>query len=421
MRAAIGRLTLWALGAALVTTPALADYTSAAPQQTPPVATGAAKPAPTVSAKVGIALTAARALAEKKKFKEALAKVAEAEAVPNKTPIDILTISMFKVYLYLLLQDFTSAGDAMQAGIETGLLSPEELKQDKHDVAVLYYKGRAGAKLNAAVRAYIAQYGNDTGLLLLMADQAFSDKDYATAAEAAEKALRQAEAEGQKPDEDGLKVWVISLHNLKNSAGYSAAVDTLVKYYPKPEYFHDALIDVGHRPGFADKFKLDLFVLKLTVGTLNTTEEFVEMAQTALTQNLPAYAQKALEAGFAAKTLADNATTRGLLATATRRAAAEKLTPADEADAKHQPTGESLTRLATVAESYGNHAQAIDLYKGGLAKGGLSDIESVRLRLGVAQIQGGKVDAGKATLALVKANNGAADLAKYWVFTTNKP
>lgn len=405
MRASFG-LTVLALGAAIAAAPVIV-IAAATPVY-------AAAKTQTVSTKVGVALQAAHDLAEKKKFKEALDKVAEADAVPDKTPFDVLTISKFKVYLYGQLGDFTSAGDAMKAQIDTGLLSAIEAQQALRDAALLYYKGQAGAKLAAAVRDYTAKYGNDAELLLLMADQSFADKDYAGAAEAAEKATREAIAKGQKPDEDGMKIWVVSAHSLNNAAGYSAALDTLIQYYPKPEYWHDVLADVSHRPGYSDKNKMDLYVLKLTAGGLRTNEEYVAMAQAALTANLPAYAQKALETGTAAKAVTDSAGNKALLATATHRAATEKLTPADEADARSQATGESLSRLATVAESYGNHAHAVELYKAALAKGGLSATDDVRLRLGVAQINGGDAATGKATLASVKGK-GVADLAKFWL------
>jgi hypothetical protein len=376
----------------------------------------------TVSSKVGIPLKAAQELAKQKKFKEALDKVNEADAVANKTPFEVLTIQKFKVYLYAQLKDYSNAARAMEAMIATGLLTAEEAKVYRRQIALLYFQGGNTAKGVAAAKDYLARYGDDPDLLLLLASQAYKGGDYASAAEAAQKVVRSAEEAGKRPDEDALALLVNSEFYLKRSVGgkhvdaYAAALEKLVSYYPKPNNWHDLLLNAESRPGFSQKLKLDLFILKFTIGTLRTAGEYVDMAETALVQNFPAYSQKALEAGMKAGIVdeGNGGRNKRLLATATKRAAAEKVTAADEADARGQATGESLARLASTVESYGEHARAVQLFKEAIAKGGLANLDSVRLHLGVAQLRGGQVAAGQGTLKLVKAKDGATDLARYW-------
>ena len=59
----------------------------------------------------------------------------------------------------------------------------------------------------------------------------------------------------------------------------------------------------------------------------------------------------------------------------------------------------------------------LDLFQKALAKGnmdaGVTDL--VKVRLGVAQFKGGKKEDAKKTWASVKADNGAAWLAKSWL------
>jgi hypothetical protein len=376
----------------------------------------------TVSIKVGTPLKAAQELAKQKKFKEALDKVAEAEAVPNKTPFEVLTIQKFKVYLYAQLKDFANVARAMEAALATGLLTADETKLYRRGVAIYYFQGGNTAKGVAAAKDYIARYGEDSELLLLLASQAYKGGDYASAAEAAQKVVRSAEEAGKRPDEDALALLVNSEFYLKRSVGgkhvdaYAAALEKLVSYYPKPNNWHDLLLNAESRPGFSQKLKLDLYILKFTIGTLRTSAEYVDMAETALVQNFPAYSQKTLEAGLKAGIVDDGSGGRNkrLLATATKRAAEEKVTAADEADARSQATGESLARLASTVESYGEHARAAQLFKEAIAKGGLASLETVQLHLGVAQLRGGQLAAGQATLKLVKAKDGSSDLARYW-------
>lgn len=376
----------------------------------------------TVSNKVGVPLKAAQELAKQKKFREALAKVEEAEAVGNLTPFEVLTIQKFKVYLYAQLKEYSNAAKAMEAIIATGLATAEETKTYRRQIALLYFEGGNTAKGVAAAKDYIQRYGEDPDLLLLLAANAYKGGDYGSASEAAQKIVRSAEAQGKKPDEDALVLLVNSEFYLKRSDpkrvdNYAAALEKLVTYYPKTNYWRDLLLNAESRPGLNSKYKLDLFVLKFTIGTLKQESEYVDMAETALVQNLPAYSQKVLEAGMKAGTVTDGAGGRNkrLLATATQRANAEKVTAADEAEARNQATGDSLGRLGHTYESYGDHAKAIALMKEAIAKGGLTNIDAVRLHLGVAQLRGGQVAAGQATLRQIKAKDGSSDLARFWL------
>jgi hypothetical protein len=376
----------------------------------------------TVSNKVGTPLKAAQELAKQKKFKEALDKVNEADAVANKTPFEVLTIQKFKVFLYAQLKDYSNVARAMEAALATGLLSAEEAKAYRRGVAIFYFQGGNIAKGVATAKDYLSRYGDDPELLLLLASQAYKGGDYASAAEAAQKVVRTAEEAGKRPDEDALVLLVNSEFYLKRSVGgkhvdaHAAALEKLVSYYPSVSHWHDLLLNAESRPGFSQKLKLDLFILKFTIGTLRTAGEYVDMAETALVQNFPAYSQKVLEAGMKAGIVDEGTGGRNkrLLTTATKRAAVEKVSAADEADARGQATGESLARLASAVESYGEHARAVQLFKEAIAKGGLASPDSARLHLGVAQLRGGQVAAGQGTLKLVKTKDGSADLARYW-------
>jgi hypothetical protein len=368
-----------------------------------------------VGAQVGAALQAAQELAKQKKYQEALAKVAEADAVPNKTPYEVMTIEKFRVFLYLQLNDYGRAASALEAELATGIVPEADAKIARRELAILYFRADNNTKGIEAAKAYLNQYGPDTELLGIVAQQAYLAKDFATAGDAAEKAVRAAEAAGVRPDEVLFKIWLVAELNLKNSTGYTTALETLVSYYPKPDYWHDLLINLESSAGFASRLKLDVNVLRLTIGTMKTAGECEEIAQFALTQNYPAYAKAAIEAGYKAKLLSEgSAKDKQLLATATSRAAAEKVTANDEADARGQKSGESLVRLGAVVASYGNYAHAIQLDKEGIAKGGVTQPQDAKLHLGVAQILNGDKAAGQNTLSGVTASGGVAELAKYW-------
>ena len=64
-------------------------------------------------------------------------------------------------------------------------------------------------------------------------------------------------------------------------------------YYPKKDYWNAYLGRLPRKPGFADRFALDVMRLKLATGTLTKTDDFMEMAQLALQAGCPAEGQGA--------------------------------------------------------------------------------------------------------------------------------
>ena len=59
-------------------------------------------------------------------------------------------------------------------------------------------------------------------------------------------------------------------------------LEKLLSYYPKKDYWNAHLARLPRKPGFGDRFALDVMRLRLASGTLTKTEEFMEMAQLAL-------------------------------------------------------------------------------------------------------------------------------------------
>jgi hypothetical protein len=121
-----------------------------------------------VSAQVGEPLREARALAQAGQFQEALAKVREADAVPNKTPAEILTIQRFYVYLYVKLGDYSDAAAASNGELATGLLSPAETRTTKRNIPIFYAAAGDWDDTLYFANQYLLEYGPDAEIQKLI-------------------------------------------------------------------------------------------------------------------------------------------------------------------------------------------------------------------------------------------------------------
>ena len=62
------------------------------------------------------------------------------------------------------------------------------------------------------------------------------------------------------------------------------ALERLVAYYPKREYWVDLLRRIESKPGFSNRLTLDVYRLRLATKTLDTANDYSEAAQLALQQ-----------------------------------------------------------------------------------------------------------------------------------------
>src|SRR5204863_8216942 len=89
----------------------------------------------------------------------------------------------------------------------------------------------------------------------------------------------------------------------KDSAGYNRAIEKLVAYYPKRDYWQNAVYNVVIRSGFNDRLQIDVARLKFDLGLLQKGDEYVDFAQLSLIEGFPAEATKVIDKGYAAGVL----------------------------------------------------------------------------------------------------------------------
>jgi hypothetical protein len=367
---------------------------------------------------VGKPLQQAGDLLKAGKAREALAKVREAENAPGKTAAEQLTIDRMKA---AAAQRAGDTGTAIQAleGI-AGRVGGAELGQIAEQLASAYAQqrnnGKASEWLNKAVQA-----GNSSATVRQLQQYLQSASgDYNAIAKDAGAAVSAAEAAGRRPEEGDLLRLADAQQRLGNNNGWVNTLEKLLLNYPKKDYWNAYLARVQRKPGFADRFGLDVMRLKLATGTLTKTEDFMEMAQLSLQAGLPAEALRILDQGYKSGALgsgAEAARQQRLKDLAVKQQAEIKAgLAANAAEAEAQKTGDDLVKIGYTYVTFGEADKGIPLIEKGIAKGGLKHPDDAKLRLGMAQLQSAKTkNAAVATLRSVKGSDGSADIARLWL------
>jgi len=248
--------------------------------------------------------------------------------------------------------------------------------------------------------------------------------DYGAIAREAAAAVSGAEQAGRRPEEGDLLRLADAQQRTNNLNGYSNTLEKLLAYYPKKDYWNAYLGRLPRKPGFADRFALDVLELKLASGTLTKTEDYMEMAQLALQAGLPADGRRIVEQGLKAGALGtgpEAARHQRLKDLAVKKEGEAKAgIGAQAAEAANQKTGDDLVKVGYAQVSLGEVDQGIKLIEQGIAKGGLKRPEDAKLLLGKAMLKSGK-NRQKAvqTLRSVTGTDGAAEIARLWTVVSN--
>lgn len=373
----------------------------------------------TAREQVGKPVQAAEQLLKQKKFKEALAKLQEADAVANKTPYEVYAIEGTRAAVYFESGDVPATIKAVAAELATGILPPAEALKRVAMLAQLSYQTKDYSSVVAFADRYYRDGGKDLEPRLLTAQAYFLQNDFANAARSSRALIADVGKIGQPPSEPVLQMLANSEFRLKNDAGYVDALMQLVAIYPKQSYWRDLLAAVRRKPGFANRLALDVERLAAAAGAMDTPDQFIEAAQRALQAGLPGDAKSLLERGYAGGTLGKGAGAdrqQRLLAMASQQSGEDLkalASLAKEADAA--ATGLPWVKLGEAYASYGQYDNAIAAFQKGIGKGGLREPEDAKLHLGVAYLQAKQTARAKEVLGSVGGTDGAPDLARLWL------
>ena len=391
----------------------------------PPPAAVAAAEAPSARPQVGWPVEQAERLLKDRNFKEALAKLAEADAVAHKTPYESYVIAATRAAVLLQSGDYPGTITALEAALATGVLAPADALNRVETLVKLCYETKDYQKLRYYAERYYREGGTDEEPHLLLAEAAYQQDDFAAAAAASRAILAADQRAGRAPPEPVLQMLASSEYRQQHDGAYRDALLQLVAHYPKRDYWAELIAAVQKRPGFSDRLALDVARLKVATGTMATPADYVDAAQRALLAGLPGDAKSFLAKGYAAGVLgkgADAARQQRLAAMAEQQASEDqKGLMAKAKEAEVAPTGLPAVRLGEAYASYGRYPEAIAALEQGLRKGGLDHPEQAKLDLGIVYLAAGDKAKAAAVLSAIAGEDGARDLAQLWLIAGGAP
>ena len=370
-------------------------------------------------------LVAAKELYDAKNIAGALSKIAESDAIANKTPYEIFAIEKTRGDYYFASGDKANAAKAFEAVVGSKTLRHADQLSMTQAVGQLYFQLSNYPLTITWIQRYITEGGTDPRAQDVLNKAHYLNKDYADAYKGFNAQVQAVIAAGKVPDEQSLQLLLTSANALKDEQGTLNALEQLNSYYPSVKNWTYLISQIHTKPGYSDKLLLDIYRLKLELGLIKTGPEYTDMAELATRAGLPAEAKKALEQGYAVGILGKGADAKKnaiLLEAANRRAADDlKTMQQGEIGANKSKDGTGLVNLGMAFATAGQFDKGVSLIEQGIAKGGLVHLEEAKLHLGLVYYWGGKKAEAIKQLATVEGTDGTADLARYWIEQFNHP
>ena len=367
---------------------------------------------------IGKPLQAAQELVKSGRYREALAKVREAEAAGARNANETYLIERMRLAAASGAGDADTAARSYEALSSSGRIQAGEKLRMVESIAGSYYRAQQYGKAMQWSQRYFREGGGSGAMRTMLIQSQYLSGDFAGAAKELMVEIQAAERTGATPAEDRLKLLLNAASKQGDNNAYIYAMEKLVTYYPKKEYWVDLLSRMQRKPNFSDRLSLDAYRLSLATGSMTAPADFMEMAQLALQADLASEGKQVIDKGLASGALSTGAQAdraKRLKALVDKKLAEDAASRGDEEkQAAAAKTGDPLVSLGMSLVYSGQAAKGVQLMQQGMAKGGLKRPEDAKLHIGIAQLIAGDKAKAQATFKTVQGNDGTADLARLW-------
>ncbi|SFG58962.1 Tetratricopeptide repeat-containing protein [Duganella sp. CF458] len=367
-----------------------------------------------VRAEVGKPLQEAQKLASSGRYKEALAKLKEADAVGGKSELEKFQIEYTRGSAATAAGENETAARAFEQVLASPKLSSAQAPKITEALASIYLRARDYPKAITYIQKVLKDNPNNSQ----MREQLIQTYYQSGKLNEAAKELQGAKSEGS------LQMLANIQLKQNDKAGYVQTLEKLAASYPKASYWADLLNRVVGKPGFSSSLNLDVMRLKLALKQIAKPAEFMEMGQLSLQAGNAAEALKIVDEGYkkgALGTGADAGRHQRLKDLAAKTLADQQKNAAtQEANFRKEKDADGLANLGYAMVSDGK-ADGLKLMEEAIKLGTGRKPEEMKLHYGVAQYIAGKKAAAVSTLKSVKGSAGEPELARYWTMYINNP
>jgi hypothetical protein len=372
---------------------------------------------PTVSPKLAKPLKAAQDAMNSKNWDAALTSIKEAQAIPGeKSAFDNFIMNAWLMVIYQQKQDVPDEITALQNSAESQYASPEQQRTWSKAIMALYAAQKDYAKVIDSGQAALRKSPADPDILVTIADAQNHLGKYKDAAASVQQIVEHQD----KPDEKLLVFQWNCYIKLNDEANSAKVIDKLIAYYPKPDYWQNAMASLQSKDIKDEHLQLEVYRLMSAVGVLKRPFDYGEMAEISLDLGYPGESQTVLEQALAANVFTeqrDKDRNQHLLDGAKQRAANDQASlAAGERDAANAATGDNLVQIGIAYLTYGQPEKAVADISKGIAKGMLKNADEANLVLGIAQLRAKNTSEAVRTFEKVASSSSAdyARLGKLW-------
>ena len=404
--------TTWATGVALAAGFILASTAALAADEP-------AAPKRQNTAKVGKILQAVQEDIKNKKYADAVTKLREAEGTAGKNAWDQHVINEDLGYCYARTNDIAGAVKAFEAELDDGFATPTEQQQKIRALTVGEYQLKNYDKaIDYGQRAIKGGFA-DNDIKVVVGQSYYLKGDWKNTLHFEDGIVDGVIKGGGTPTTESLQLILSSCVKLEDHVCQTKALERLVTYYPKPEYWSNLLFGLMKETANSDAATLETYRLMSEVDVLKGNDDYTEMAQLALDAGSPGEAQRVLQRGFEKSVFPDQRTkdkNQRLLDKAKQAAANDQASldkVAREADGA--PTGTKNAAMGVAYFSYGHYDKSIDEFTKALSKGQLKNAAQTQLDLGIAQLKGGHKEDAVKSFKAVKGDPILERLAALWI------
>lgn len=396
--------------------------------QTPaaPASAASAPAAPTIRPELRTLLLETQTLLTDKKFPQAREKVQLANAVADKTPYENYIVARIALSIAIAEDDAPNANKLLEQVLELNAkgawLKTEETLPLMHAVGITQYRAKDYAQSANWMDRNIKAGGDDPAVKNVRIQAYLLGGNLQRGSDLINEEIVASEQAKKPPAQNHLEMLAQARNNLKDTAGYTRALELLVQYYPSKDSWRLLINRLWSRSDLASRLQLDVFRLAFYNGTPEEATDYSEYVDFAQKGGFSGEALNAYDQGVSAGLLGSTDAQKKLRAKLVQENELDrKNLAADTAAALKKPDGFALFNIGLNLVGMKQFDKGLELMEKGIAKGLPRRPEEARLRLGVAYAQAGQADKAVQTLATVTGPEGLTELARYWTLAVRKP
>ncbi len=360
-------------------------------------------------------LAAAQDALKNNQVEQALRLAELAAAVPSLSPSEQQLVWRLQAVAALRGQQWGLAIERLEGVLALPNVPPADRSALMESLVNASIQNKEPARTVRVARQYLQSGGTHPGIRMALLQSLSQTGEHQAVVQEMNVFLQQDAAQSRQTPEAQLRLLALAHRQLKDDAGYFAALKRLLALYPSKAYWADAIARLTNLPGFNPRYELDCYRLFVETDNLEEASEYAEMAGLALKAGLPAEALRVLNAGYDKGVLGQGG---DAVAHARLRSEAQKKQKEDDVLLPQLEQGakdaNAWTAVAEAHASKQNWGAAHGAFERALASGGVRREAELRLHYGISLFKAGQQAAALAQWQAIQTDLTAQELAALW-------